>query len=443
MPRTRIVAPSVVLAVVLATIAVTAAGLGACSGNDGANGQNGTNGPSGSPGPTGSPGVPGPPGEAGVAATQSGACTTPCHTFGGVVDQWRLSNHSHPQENQIGVGPCGNCHGIDGLQQRLADTYIVPPDAGPAGNVPHGHIEYLAPNGALSEINYGGATVVGQIHCSTCHDFNPTTDPHVTGSYLQGQAPIRVPGGVTDTVFLEKTPGAGPTDSTGQALSYNVANTCVFCHKSRKDVSFYIKPTNAISSNRWGPHEGPQADVFSGKGGYEFPSAPGYGSSTHVTLANACVSCHMSPVEANSNVPDHSMKPKVAFCKTCHTQYAGQTFDIQGGRTIVTNALLELQAALNDAGLLTRSASAPYAALGADELTDQQFDLDLARPGSGDGGANIVADADTAGALYDYMLVARGRDLGVHNPTYTKQLLWDSIKKIKGSNPTSIAARPQ
>jgi hypothetical protein len=133
----------------------------------------------------------------------------------------------------------------------------------------------------------------------------------------------------------------------------------------------------------------------------------------------------------------------VAFCKTCHTTYAGNTFDIQGGRTIVTNALFELQAALNAKGLLTRAASAPYATLTADELGDGQFELDLSRPGAGPGGADFVADAATAGALYDYMIIGRGRDLGVHNPTYTKQLLWDSIKQITGANPTSIAARPQ
>jgi hypothetical protein len=362
--------------------------------------------------------------------------------LGGVVDQWRFSNHSHPQENQIGQGPCGNCHGIDGIQQRLSNVYITTPDAGAPTNVSAGHMEYAAANGALSEIGYGGATVVGQIHCSTCHDFNSSNDPHVTGKYVQGQAPIRVPSGDSDSVFIEKSPGVAPTVPVGQSLNYKIANTCVFCHKSRKDVSLLIGASNKMSSNRWGPHEGPQTDIYSGKGGYEFVGST-YGSSTHGTLANACVSCHMPPNAGNSNVPDHSMKPTVAFCKTCHATYSGNTFDIQGGRTIVTNALSELEAALNTKGLLTRSASAPYAPLTADELTDGSFELDLSRPGSGPAGADQVLDTPTAGALYNYMIVARGRDLGVHNPTYTKQLLWDSIKQITGANPTSIAARPQ
>src|SRR5262249_36963013 len=145
--------------------------------------------------------------------------------------------------------------------------------------------------------------------------------------------------------------------------------------------------SNVLSSSRWGPHEGPQSDVYSGKGGYQFAGLA-YSSSAHASLPDACVSCHMRPVPANSNVPDHTMKPTVAFCKTCHTAYTGTNFDIQGGRTLVGNALAELQAALNVAGMLTRSTAAPYAELSADELADRQFHLDLVRPGGGASGAN-------------------------------------------------------
>jgi hypothetical protein len=381
-------------------------------------------------------------GAAGINPATTGACTTPCHTMGGVVDQWRFSNHSHPQENLIGGGVCGNCHGIDGIAQRLSNNYMTSADAGAPTDVPKGHIDYLSASGALSEIGYGGATTIGQIHCSTCHDFNPTTDPHVTGSYKADQAPLRVPGGVDDTALIEKTEGPSLTAPLGQSVAYRAANVCVFCHKSRKDVSLYVAASNTLSSTSWGPHHGPQTDIFSGKGGYHFVGQT-YGSATHSTLPNACVSCHMAPVAANGNVPDHTMKPTVAFCKTCHAEYNGTTFDVQGGQTIVKNALKELQAALNAANLLTRSPSAPYGPLSQEQLDDGQFHLDNVRPGSGDAGANVVASSAVAGALYDYFLVARGKEFGVHNPTYTKQLLWDSIKQIKGTNPTSLAARPQ
>ncbi len=413
--------------------------LGACTGADGATGATGAPGQAGAPGAPGSAGPEGKPGPLPDGGGFSGACTKPCHTFNGVVDQWRFSNHSHPQKNEIGGGSCGNCHALDGIQQRVADKYSVSPDSGPATNVPKGHLNYTSASGAVSEIAYGGATAIGRIHCSTCHDFNPATDPHLTGKYTANQAPLRVPGGVSDTAFLEKSPDGG---ATGQTVSYKAGNLCVFCHKSRKDVTSYITASNLLSSVNWGPHQGPQVDVYSGKGGYHFAGQV-YTSSAHGSVANGCVSCHMGPVAGNENVPDHTMKPAVAFCKTCHTQYTGTDFNVQGGRTLVRNAIAELEAALNDANLLTRSAGAPYAPLTDSELADGQFHLDKVRPKSGDGGADQIADALTAGAVYNYLLVARGKDLGVHNPTYTKQLLWDSIRQIKGANPTTLPSRPQ
>lgn len=423
---------------------VGAIALVACSGDDGAAGTPGAQGPAGATGQTGAAGPQGLPGivaDAGNPLTQ-GACTTPCHTFGGVVDQWRFSNHSHPQENEIGTGACGNCHGIDGIQQRLANKYVVAADAGTPPDVAHGHVNFTTTSGTVAEISYGGATTVGQIHCSTCHDFNPTNDPHVVGKYVSGQAPLRVPGGADDYAVLEKTPADTiPLASVGQTLKYRAANTCIFCHKSRKDVTLYIGNSNPLNSVRWGPHEGPQADVYSGKGGYHY-AGKSYSSSRHATLTNACIDCHMSPNANNGNVPDHSLKPSLAFCKTCHTEYAGQTFDVQGGQSIVKNALFELQSLLNAAGMLTRAETAPYSALGPDELADAQFNLDAVRPNGGDGGANIVANGPTAGAVYNYLIIARSKDFGVHNPTYAKQLLWDSIVQIKGSNPSSLAARP-
>ena len=99
-------------------------------------------------------------------------------------------------------------------------------------------------------------------------------------------------------------------------------------------------------------------------------------------------------------------------------------------------ALRELRTLLNGAGRLTRSSAAPYEPLSDEDLADNQFHLDTVRPGS-------AALAPEAGALYNYLIIARSKDFGVHNPTYAKQLLWDSIKQIKGGDPSSLPSRPQ
>jgi hypothetical protein len=416
--------------VILAAIPCGAA-LGACD-----SGEDGRPGPEGPPGPQG----PALPNDAGGGITAlSGACTTPCHTFNGVVDQWRFSNHSHPQENEIGGGACGNCHALDGIQQRVANKFVATLDGGTVTNVDKGHITYRvgAASGSVNEIGYAGASTIGRIHCSTCHDFNSQSDPHVTGRYVAGQAPLRVPGGVNDTVFIEATPDASAGVPTGQPLSLGTSNLCVMCHKSRKDVGFYItSPTTNVTSNRWGPHNGPQSDVYSGKGGWHTPGNT-YTNSRHQSIPNACVSCHMQPVKTNGDVPDHTMKPNVAYCKTCHDTYTGTDFNVQGGRSVVTSVLGELRALLDGRNLLTRSQTAPYAALTDEEKADQQFQLDLARPVAG------PVQAPIAGALYNYMIIARSKDLGVHNPTYTKQLLFDSVFALKGSRPDALLTRPQ
>lgn len=421
----------------LLVLAATTIGVisGAC-GTDGDEGPAGAQGAPGPQGPAGGSGTPGTGADGGITGL-GGACTTPCHTFNGVVDQWRFSAHSHPQENEIGTGACGNCHALDGIQQRVANKALTTPDASAPVGVAQGHIGFKQANGTFGEISYAGASAIGRIHCTTCHDFNPTNDPHVTGKYTQGQAPLRVAGGQNDQVFIEKSP-VGQV-AVGTALSFKSANGCVFCHKSRKDVTAYINPTtNAITSPYWGPHEGPQADIYSGVGAYHLDGKT-YGNSEHVTIANKCVTCHMAPVATNGNVPDHTMKPTVKTCTAtagCHSQYTGANFDILGGQTSVKKALFELQGLLNDRGLLTRGEAAPYGAIEADDLADGQFHLDKARPGQS-------VDGPTAGILYNYLVIARGKDMGTHNPRYTKQLLFDAIEKLTGAPPTSGLVRPQ
>jgi hypothetical protein len=101
----------------------------------------------------------------------------------------------------------------------------------------------------------------------------------------------------------------------------------------------------------------------------------------------------------------------------------------------VKAALGELRLLLNTAGWLTRSAAAPYLALQTADLADTDLTLDLTRPATG-------LTAAQAGALYNYLLIAHGAASGVHNPYYTRELLYDSVFALKGAAPSAIPARP-
>ena len=63
------------------------------------------------------------------------------------------------------------------------------------------------------------------------------------------------------------------------------------------------------------------------------------------------------------------------------------------------------------------------------------WDLDQGRSVSG-------VTADKAGALYNYMLLARGSGKVAHNPKYCRQLFWDSMIALTGANPTTLNVRP-
>jgi hypothetical protein len=218
------------------------------------------------------------------------------------------------------------------------------------------------------------------------------------------------------------------------------ANTCAWCHRSRKDVTNYVAADNVLTSPNWGPHEGPQTDVFSGAGGYHYANQA-YGTSTHSTKL-ACNDCHMPNATNNGMSPNHSFYAQLGACTaTCH---AGATnFDVGGGQATVRAGIAELEKALNDAGYLTRGTAAPYPPMSPSELADGHPETDKTRPGGGPDGGTQHLTADQAGAVYNFLIVARGGAKGVHNPKYVKQLIFDSFVAIKGTAPASISVRPQ
>jgi hypothetical protein len=335
--------------------------------------------------------------------------------------------------------PCGNCHAIDAMQQRAAGNVGTNGDAGVV-NLASGELQYLDPTkSAPNYASYAGTATVAQVYCTTCHAVTSKNDPHVTGiPWTPGSFPLVVsPNG--GSLFLEKSPSVGTVTGTN-AGSYGPSDTCMWCHRSRVDVTNYIAASNKITSVYWGPHEGPQADIFTAQGGYQYTGQT-YGTSTHQQKL-ACVDCHMPDVASNSSVPNHSFNPQLSVCATsgCHAP-APTDFNVSGGEATVQGELTDLERALNNQGWLTRSSSGPYAPLtdpdgGGGNVGDGTWATDLPIPG-------VTLTAAQAGALYNYILVARGGAYGVHNPLYVKELLYDSYEAVTGNPPPSFpSGRP-
>lgn len=430
-----------------------------CSGTDGKDGTPGApgaRGPRGDAGLSGSKGDPGLKGDMGIRGLSgsnadggpmsvtlpegglTAGCLSPCHGFTGIVEQWKTSTHyatfianlgGDEVATWTGNQACGNCHAIDGIEQRLGGHVNFIAAAGPA-HVAEGETNYL--NGtAATESTYAGHANVAVVHCTTCHEVDATTDPHRTGkNYTPGSFPLRVPTGATEQARLEKSSAVGTVDGT-QAGVYGKGNACIWCHKSRKDVTNYIAATNNITSTHWGPHEGPQSDIYTGKGGYHF-SGKSYRSSSHQAFKNGCVDCHMPDVASNGNIGDHSFYPQLATCQQAGCHVTATSFDVIGGQSAMRAGIQELRVALNTAGFLTRDGTN---ALTATDLKDPTFSLDLTRSATG-------LTADQAGSLYNYLLLGRGSASGAHNPVYTRELIYDSLFAITGAAPATIPSRP-
>jgi hypothetical protein len=377
-----------------------------------------------------------------MGANLTTGCLSPCHGFSGIVEQWKTSTHfatyvanlgGEEVDTWTGTSACGNCHAVDGIEQRLAGKvrYL---GTKPPTNVAHGQINYFnTTNNKIAESTYSGHASVAVVHCTTCHEVTAENDPHRTGAaYVPGSFPLRVPTANTEQSFIEKSSSVGVSDGTA-AGAYGVGNACMWCHKSRKDVTNYITDANTLS-NRWGPHEGPQADVYSGKGGYHYGTNT-YLNSSHQALAKGCVSCHMGSVAANAGVGNHSFAPELSTCTTAGCHATATSFDVIGGQTAMKNSLRELRALLNEKGWLTRSEAAPFVKLTDAQVGDDHFAEDTAAPASG-------LTAGEAGAVYNYLLLARGAAGGIHNPVYHRQLIFDSYFAIAKANPPSIKTRP-
>lgn len=357
-------------------------------------------------------------------------CGAPCHGTSAIIDQWKTSAHYNTSSAKFGAWtgsqPCGNCHANDSIALRAAGTF----GGGVPVNADKGHLNYF--QSSVLESVYGGTSVDATIGCATCHAITSANDPHVLGkAYVSGQYGLSVP--TNDVTLIEKS--AAPNTAEGTAIGPNGSGgLCIFCHKSRKDVTDFIDPVAsniAINSLDWGPHYSPDADVLSGRGGYHF-QANTYATTSHAVIANGCVGCHMPPNANGGDIGDHSFAAQLAACKGCHS--TATSFDILGGQSAAKARLQELRGYLNGAGLLTQGIGGPpWPTLTSTELADPDLRKDFPRPGV------TGLTGNQAGALYDYLLVVRGSAYGVHNPKYVGELLYDSVAAMGG---TSAFTRP-
>lgn len=321
----------------------------------------------------------GPAGENGINGTDGTATCGQCHNSGeefmAKVVQWEQSIHATGGNYARNSTSCAPCHTSMGFREIIE----------------------TGENSTAEAINDPTP-----INCYTCHQVHETytaedwtlryTDPVV---YLQG----------------------------GATFDYGISNLCAKCHQSRAASPYPEMGTGTTefpegTSYRWGPHHGPQSNLFAGvgkSGAYEV-GGKAYENSWHTNnFENACNTCHMAAVPyGGPNAGGHTFAMSYVFHGSTEFNESGCTECHDDAITKIENVQEEIE------GLLTQL----KALLEANGIMDT-----IAHPGY----LNVPGTYanELAGAFYNYKFIEEDRSLGVHNYKYAKELLENSIAAIE------------
>lgn len=325
-------------------------------------------GPQGPAGPQGPPGPQGPAGEDGTDGTDGVAGNVVC-----------LACHTNAVKEAVTAEWSGSLHGTSQTYYPGSPTTVQYAGGRNDCAMCHSHEGFVETVWTGEDTTAADILLPQPIRCETCHGFHNSLDFE-----NEHNAAIRA----TDPVTLL----AG-----GDVVEYDneESNLCMICHQSRNNPADDTDGTAPVFvSPRYGPHHGPQANIINGLGGYEFGEELSV-TGAHLSGAD-CVSCHMH--EGGDETGGHTWVAGIEGCTTCHP--GATDFDVNGAVTEIAGLLSDLQTALNTAGMVDEDGNA------IEEVTYQ---------------------ADSVGALWNYLLVHEDASGGIHNPAYTKALLNGSL----------------
>ena len=314
-------------------------------------------------------GCEGDPGPAGQDANSE--CVT-CHNddtqIWAIMAQWGNSIHANGGNYERNTPPCSRCHTSEGFV-----AYWETGDPGTPENP-------------------------SAIGCFTCHQ------PHTNFNFdLRYSDPV---------VF----------DVGGDTFDKGPANLCAKCHQSREyDPAIPQSGDVVITSSRWGPHHGPQSNLLSGNGLYEFSGVTYDTQHFHYTAnAEGCITCHMaSPFGSqagghtwNMEYEYHSATEEfITGCEIEDCHGAGfEGFAYEGVMAEVAAKLDTLATLFIDAGIMNPSTGLLNAS----------------------SSSPLTLTIDEAGAYFNYATIEEDRSEGIHNPDYVLDALNASIAAAGG-----------
>ena len=333
----------------------------------------------------------------GVGAAECIACHSNSHRED-VYASFEFSGHAlgtHTGGNYGSRESCAQCHSNDGYVDVMERGFVQP-----GGYYTYGPPMYEldgdgnvvleddpdSPVFGLPVITNESFNNSSKIRCTTCHNSHSSFDFENDGNDMALRQAFR-----PATMLID------PSVTIDMGLS----NTCVNCHQPR-DSYAVPGPTDdyTITSSRFGPHHGPQSTMVYGLFGAEvagsvtYPTTPG--ASQHAQVS--CTGCHMGETTDGEDGA-HSFWPTNNSCIQCH--------DSGIETLVVTNFEADfatLHTLLVDMGAITDSGSTV---------------------------SNQTWPAPVAQAIWNYRTLLEDKSHGIHNPTYAKALLTNSIEAVQ------------
>lgn len=316
----------------------------------------------------------GPAGENGINGTNGTDATSTCgechnsgEAFLAIELQYNMSGHANNGNYDRNTTSCAPCHTSMGFREVIE----------------------TGANETAATINNPTPP-----NCYTCHKVHET--------YTASDWELRYTDPVT---YLQG----------GATFDYGVSNLCAKCHQSREASPYPGAAGGTIVfdddvSYRWGPHHGPQSNLFAGvakSGAYEVSGDAAYTNSWHTdNFEDACNTCHMADPPYGDHWGGHTFAMGSLNdngCLECHDDAEDK---VEAAQMVIEVLLADLKVLLENQGIM--------------DTVDHPGYLNV--PGT--------YSNELAGAFYNYKLLEEDRSIGIHNYKYTKALLENSINAI-------------
>lgn len=417
----------------------------------------------GATGPAGADGVAGTDGNNGINGVDANQTCKQCHKSI-IVEQksteFELSKHSYGEASfeEAGNTACAPCHESEGFkfvcENNTPVTFTLNASTG----------KYV--NNYASDATHA----IGQIGCFTCHSKLHTTYTAADTRPFTSIAPVKM------TMWA----GAKTIDLTQNGGN---SNLCVKCHQPRpiaKKTDGNVLDYDALVSNPTGifydstlttnvlvpgyrtdVHNGTVGAIFAGQGGIQFAGSLSYGNSSHTSLAS-CQNCHMAPLTGKAGGHTFFTKGNFNGCNVtgCHSY---SPLDANSPKFTYTRSntktlLAQLAAKLQVGGIEIMNKNPDATTNLWAGITDGNYDgyLNIYDPINNPNGPlnnggtcfrntapssswttaqqiqnltypRITLTNAQMGAIINFQMCLREFSLGIHNTSYSKALLTNTI----------------